>query len=78
MKTNNYNVDYSSAQIKMYEGPIEIGVNSIKFDNIYYGLPNSIQWKMNNFKNNTTYDVKINNVKVNGVVKNYEYTFIVN
>ena len=77
-KPNNSNVDYASATVKIYDGTKEIGINSVSFDTRGYGLPNAIQWKINNHKNNTTYLVKIDHVVINGVPKHFEYSFKVN
>ena len=50
-------------------------VNAISFDNEGAGLPNSIQWKVNDLKDNTSYTVNIKNVYIDGLLHTYQYEF---
>jgi hypothetical protein len=77
-KSNNDVVDFSQATIRVCVGSytLEIVEGSVSYDNNNYGLPNNLQWKVYGLTKNTTYTVKITDVKVAGNITNYEYTFI--
>ena len=69
-------MDFSDAVIEVNnEGGETLQVNSIYYDNEGYGIPNNLQWKVNGIKYGVKYTVNIKNVKVFGVIKNYEYWF---
>jgi uncharacterized protein YkwD len=73
---NNGFVKYDSATVEVTgDNGMQMPVSSISFDNEYEGLPNSIQWKVDGLKDNTTYTVKIQNVHTDGNAANYRYTF---
>ena len=74
---NNNNVDYSQATVQVTERSSSAlqTITNVAFDNNGTGLPNSIQFKFDALSFNTTYDVKVNNVKVKGVATNYNYWF---
>lgn len=74
-KWSNKDVDFSGAVIKVFEGQTETGIHSVSYDNGGYGLPNSIQWKLNSFKVDTKYTVKITNVIYKATSKDYQYSF---
>lgn len=74
---NNGNVDYTQATVQVTErtsGTAQT-ISKLAFDNDGSGLPNSIQFNFDTLSYNTTYDVKISNVKVKGVTQNYTYWF---
>ena len=73
----NSSVTYQSAvvQVALESSGQQLAVSSVSYDNEGYGIPNSIQWKVNGLKDNTSYVVSINNVSVNGVATNYQYKF---
>ena len=72
----NSAVDYSAATIRVTgnDGAV-LTVSGISFDNIGYGLPNNIQWKVAGLARKVTYSVTIDNVRVRGVARAYSYTF---
>jgi len=73
---NNEKVDFSNATIEIHnENGEALQVNSIYYDNEGYGIPNNLQWKVNGIKYGIKYTVNIKNIKVVGVIKNYEYWF---
>jgi hypothetical protein len=73
---SNSNVNYNNTSIQILdESNKSYPVHSIAKDNDGYGVPNNIQWRADGLVNNTKYIVKINNVKVNGTDKNFEYWF---
>jgi len=73
---NNEKVDFSDAVIEIHNEDGEtLQVNSIYYDNEGYGIPNNLQWKANEIKYGIKYTVNINNVKIAGINKNYEYWF---
>ncbi|MDR6133914.1 uncharacterized protein YkwD [Sphingomonas sp. SORGH_AS802] len=73
---NNSAVDYAAATIRVVgEDGAALPVSSISFDNIGYGLPNNIQWKVVGLGRKVTYSVTIDNVRVRGVARSYSYTF---
>ena len=69
--------DFSKAQITMKdENNSSIIVNDIRYDYEAWGcFKNNISWKANNLKDNVKYTVKITNITVNNVAKEYEYWF---
>ncbi len=73
----NRNVDFSNASIEVYQGSPDnsLSVNSVKYDNDGYGLPNCIQWKTSTFSYGARYTVNVSNVIVGGESKDYEYWF---
>lgn len=72
---SNSNVDYSGAQVTVMVGSQELIVTEVSYDNRNAGLANCIQWKVEGLAKNVIYDVKISNVIVNSVSKDYEYNF---
>ncbi|MFS2112309.1 CAP domain-containing protein [Sphingomonas sp. Sphisp140] len=72
----NQTVNFSGATIAVrVRGGAALSVSNISFDNEGYGLPNNLQWSVSGLTANTTYDVTINNVVVNGTARNYSYYF---
>lgn len=74
---NNSNVDYSQATVQVTERSSSAlqSISNVAFDNKGSGLPNSIQFNFDALSYNTTYEVKVSNVKVKGVATNYNYWF---
>ena len=73
---NNEKVDFSDTVIEIHNEDGEVlQVNSIYYDNEGYGIPNNLQWKVNEIKYGIKYTVNIKNVKVFGINKDYEYWF---
>jgi len=75
---NKYNnkVNFSGATISVSNGGQAMTVHSQSSDNQGYGLPNSLQWKVNGLQQGVTYSVTISNVKLpNGSTQNYNYSF---
>jgi hypothetical protein len=77
VKSNNSAVDFSDATVEVSTGTqnLEIVEDSRTYDNDNIGLPNNLQWKVQGLVKNTSYTVKIQNVKVMGETQDYEYTF---
>lgn len=73
---NNSAVDYAAATIRVTGADgAAMTVSGISFDNLGYGVPNNIQWKVAGLGRNVTYSVTIDNVRVRGVARSYGYTF---
>lgn len=73
---DNSDVDYSHAKILVTdEKGVALRVKDISFNKKNFGLSNIIQWKIVGTKNNTKYQVKIENVLVKGEKKSYDYWF---
>ena len=47
----------------------------MSFDNVGYGIPNNLQWKVAGLQSNVRYAVTIANVRVAGAARTYDYTF---
>jgi len=73
----NQNVNFSGATVTMKdENDNSLQVHSIRHDNEGWGsLPNNLSWKATGLQNNIRYEVSINNVNVNGVIRSYNYWF---
>lgn len=74
-KSKNALVDFSEAEISVSVGSQNLIVKDISFDNDWYGLPNSLQWKVEGLSKNVIYEVKITGVKMESETKDFEYTF---
>jgi hypothetical protein len=68
-------VNFASATIAVTDGVTPLTVTDQAANYQAYGLPNSLQWKVTGLQNNVTYSVTIANVVVNGVTRQYNYTF---
>ncbi|MEC5388245.1 CAP domain-containing protein [Uliginosibacterium sp. H3] len=68
-------VSFASAVITVMDGSTPLAVTDQAADYSAYGLLNALQWKVSGLQNNTTYSVQISNVVVNGVTRQYNYTF---
>jgi hypothetical protein len=79
-KSNNgaSSVDFSGATVEVSVGvqQLDIVEGSLAYDYSNYGLPNSLQWKVQGLTKNVSYTVKIQGVVVDEEVQDdYEYTF---
>lgn len=72
----NIKVDFSKVQmtVKQRNGT-EMTIHSITSNNDGMGLPNHLQFKVDQLQNNQIYDVHLSNVLVNGVARSYDYWF---
>jgi hypothetical protein len=84
-KHNQWNGDNASVNFKdaiisvTDDGGTNYSINSRSADSITFGVPNCLEWRLNNFQPNIKYNVKISNVKLkDGSVKEYSYWFKVN
>lgn len=72
----NKNIDYSAATVKVVlRGDIAQEIRSLSYSNNGMGLPNHLQFKLSQVKENAIYDVYLDNVRVNGVPRQYSYWF---
>ena len=74
----NCQVDFSNTSVSMEveKSGTKVHTLSAGHNNEAYGaMPNIFYWKADGLTENIRYLVKINNVKVNGQTKNYEYWF---
>lgn len=72
----NASVDFSKATISVRDpAGTAMGVSSISFDNIGYGVPNNLQWKVAGLQQNVSYQVTIAGVVVSGATRSYDYSF---
>lgn len=76
-KWNNDDVDFSNADISVSDNRTraELTVTDVSSNNTGYGVPNCLQWKVDNLQEQTTYTVTISNVNVGGAQRSYSYTF---
>lgn len=75
-RSANGAVNLSGATIAVRQrGGEALTVSNISADNIGYGLPNSVQFNVAGLRAETTYDVTIGNVVVNGTPTTYTYYF---
>jgi len=73
----NQNVSFANVSVKIKDEINNyLNVYEIKSDNEGWGsYPNNLSWKVSGLKDETKYFVEINNVNVNGQIKNYNYWF---
>lgn len=73
----NQNVSFASTTVEMTnENGNSLNVHSIRNDNEGWGsFPNNLSWKADGLVDEVRYNVKINNVIVNGSPKSYTYWF---
>ncbi|MGQ9819498.1 MAG: hypothetical protein ACUVQ1_06185 [Candidatus Kapaibacteriales bacterium] len=80
-KTNMWNngsnqVDFSQASVVITDqSGNTLSISDLKYDYLGYGIPNCLYWKANGINKYVTYNVKVNNVKVFGNIRNYSYWF---
>jgi uncharacterized protein YkwD len=72
----NGNVSFANATITVRDpGGTALAVSEVSFDNVGYGIPNNLQWKLAGLQSNVRYAVTIANVRVAGAARTYDYTF---
>lgn len=72
----NIKVDFSKAQLTVKQRTgTKMSVHSISSNNDGMGLPNHLQFKVDQLQSNQIYDVHLSNVLVNGVARSYDYWF---
>lgn len=72
----NANVSFANATITVRDpAGTALAVSDVSFDNVGYGIPNNLQWKVAGLQTNVRYAVTIANVQVAGAARTYDYTF---
>jgi uncharacterized protein YkwD len=72
----NASVSFSGATITVRDpSGTSLGVSSVSFDNVGYGVPNNLQWKVAGLQQNVRYQVTIAGVVVSGATRSYDYSF---
>ncbi|MDR0724564.1 MAG: CAP domain-containing protein [Prevotellaceae bacterium] len=69
-------IDFSETTVEVSAGTQKLDIVEGVYDYNNVGLPNNLRWKVQGLAKNVSYTVKIDNVKVGGEIKNYEYTFV--
>ena len=72
---NNGNVNFKNADITVNGPSGSLSISDVMADNVGYGIPNNIQWKVSGLKDNTEYTVTFSNVLINSVPETFTYTF---
>ena len=67
-------IGFGGATVRVSDAGGDLTVTNVASDNIGYGLPNSIQWKVTGLQANTTYTVRITGV-TGAPSSSYQYTF---
>ncbi|MBO9574836.1 MAG: CAP domain-containing protein [Sphingobium sp.] len=70
----NSNVSFANATVTVSAGSTNLTVTNVASDNIGYGIPNSIQWKVTGLQSNVTYTVHITGV-TGTPTSSFQYTF---
>lgn len=75
--TKNKEVDFSQATVKVTDRQSTQlqNISNLSFDNLGMGLGNSVQFNLDQLSYNRVYDVQVLNVKINGIIHNYNYWF---
>ena len=68
-------VSYANANVIVSSGGQNLAVSGKQANYEGYGMPNSLQWKVAGLQSNTDYQVSISGVSVNGVSRQYQYSF---
>ena len=72
----NASVNFANATIAVRNpAGTSLTVSGISHDNVGYGVPNNLQWKVAGLQTNVAYQVTIAGVVVNGVTRTYDYGF---
>lgn len=75
-KQANASVDFSKARVTVTtETGKTIRIRNLRFDNLHYGLPNSLQFKLASIELDLRYHVSLDGVVVHGQEKSYRYWF---
>lgn len=78
VKANNGadNIDFSFSSIEVLDVDLQpLAVSEASYNYEGYGLPNVLQWKVAGLQNGQSYQVTINNVRVDGILRRYRYNF---
>lgn len=67
------NLDGATVSVSAGGNALAIGEQSVDYSG--YGLANALQWKVSGLQDNTDYTVTISNVVVNGVTRQFQYSF---
>ena len=70
----NGGVSFSGATVQVSNSSGNLTVTDVASDNVGYGIPNSIQWKVTGLQANVTYTVRITGV-AGAPQSTYQYTF---
>ncbi len=70
----NGSVGFGSATVRVSDANGDLTVTDKATDNVGYGIPNSIQWKVTGLQPNVTYTVRITGV-TGTPTSSYQYTF---
>lgn len=73
----NKQVDLTTATIKVVDRQSTTvqSITNVAFDNDHAGLANSLQFDFKALQYGRVYDVQVNNVKIDGIITNYNYWF---
>jgi hypothetical protein len=72
----NAGVNFANATITVRDaGGTSLAVSNVSFDNVGYGVPNDLQWKVAGLQQNVRYQVTIAGVVVSGATRSYDYSF---
>jgi len=75
-KPGNSAVDYSQARIRVgTERGGSVRARNVRFDNHFFGLPNNLQFELDDIQQGVRYDIQVDAVKVQGQEKSYRYWF---
>jgi hypothetical protein len=69
-------VSFSGTTVTVMDGATPLPVSDLAADYAGFGLANLLQWKVTGLQPNVTYTVRVDNVVVNGVTRQYTYSFI--
>lgn len=73
---DNADVDYSRATVRVRQrGGATLAVSNLSHDNMGYGLPNNLQFKVAGLDTGVTYDVTVTDVNVDGSLREFAYYF---
>lgn len=75
-RSGNSGVGYGSATITVSDGSTNLPVTNVTYDNLGYGLPNHIQWRVTGLQQNVTYTVRITGI-TGAAQATYQYNFTV-
>lgn len=69
-------VDFSTTTVSVVpQGGAALAVSGLAINHEGYGVPNNLRFHANGLQTGVVHDVTVANVRVNGVARNYRYTF---
>lgn len=71
----NGSVDFDQATVEVVGSNGDLNVTNVIASNATYGLPNHLQWRVQELQNDVTYTVTIDGVTGEGTQPSYTYTF---